>query len=75
MKKHLSSGKKAFANNHAWQAILIVIIVVMLAAPPEICLRKTCSRGRPIPSKVVVKTTYPKVVGYLSFIFPLETFS
>ncbi|MDB5031744.1 hypothetical protein [Mucilaginibacter sp.] len=64
------------------QSILILITVAGLLTPSAVHAQKT----QEIPpdsikyqgstyQKVTVKAQYPKVVGYLSFILPLETFS
>jgi hypothetical protein len=74
MKRHLSSSKKVFTKNLALQAILPVIIVVMLLAPRN-SFAQNMQSGASDTIKVLPKTTYPKVVGYLSFILPIVTVS
>jgi hypothetical protein len=74
MKKHLSSSKKVFAKNLALQAVLAVIIVGALLSPRN-SFAQNMQSGPSDTVKVLPKTTYPKVVGYLSFILPIVTVS
>jgi hypothetical protein len=73
MKKHLSSSKKAVAHS-AWQAVLMVTIIIALLSPRN-SFAQNMQPGSSDTTKAVAKTTYPKVVGYLSFILPIVTVS
>ena len=55
-------------------AVLMVIVIAVTLAPLN-SLAQTMTAGATDSTKAVVKPTYPRVVGYLSFILPLETFS
>ncbi len=64
----------AVESNIAWRSILTVIILAVLFSPRN----SFAQNMQPGPSdtvKVLQKTTYPKVVGYLSFILPIVTVS
>jgi hypothetical protein len=74
MKRHLSSSKKVFTKNLALRAILPVIIVTTLLFPRN-SFAQNMHSGASDTVKVLPKTTYPRVVGYVSFILPLETYS
>jgi len=74
MKKHLS-----LTNRRTGKIILLAVIIFASFAPQSLYAQ---TQTTPTDSTKMVdltpptlKTTYPKVVGYLSFIFPLETLS
>ena len=79
MKKHLFSSRKN-ASRNIWQSILMVIIIAGALSPCTLFAQKSQSMSadsakaqqnlNPTPA---VKPTYPKTVGYLSFILPLVT--
>ena len=74
MKKNLHTSKKVVKSIIAWQSILMAIIIAALLTPRN-SLAQNMKAGTSDTAKVIAKPTYPKVVGYLSFILPLETFS
>lgn len=81
MKKRLFLSRK-IASRGIWQSILTVIIIASSLCPQIVHAQKTQSAPadsakaqqyiNPAPA---VKPTYPRVVGYLSFILPLVTYS
>jgi hypothetical protein len=80
MKKHLWLSKKRVKSFRTWQNILMAIIIAGSLTPIKLFAQKipagtsdTTKVQQSINPKAVVKTTYPKVVGYLSFILPLFT--
>jgi hypothetical protein len=82
MKKSLLLIRNKITTCRNLQNILLLIIVAGLLAPSIVYAQKTQEvspdsikyQGSTY-QKVSVKSPYPKVVGYLSFILPLETFS
>lgn len=74
MKKNLHTLKKAAKQRIAVQGILIAITIVSLLAPGATFAQSAQARLSDT-TKAALKTTYPKVVGYMSFILPLETYS
>lgn len=79
MKKNLHAIKKRFSN-HLFRTLLLMVIVsltssiahaqkVMEVSPDSIQFHGS------LYQKIKTKPTYPRVVGYLSFILPLETLS
>jgi hypothetical protein len=81
MKKHLFLSRKV-ASRGIWQSILMVIIIVCSLSPRILFAQKTqtapadsAKAQQYINPAPAVKPTYPKTVGYLSFILPLVTYS
>jgi len=74
MKKNVLNSKKAIVKNVTLKPILMLLIIAALLAP-----RKTFAQNMQTAptdtTKAAPKPTYPRVVGYVSFILPLETFS
>ena len=55
---------------------MVVVLVVLAVLAPKNSNAQTMPTGTADTAKgLIPKATYPKVVGYLSFILPLETFS
>jgi hypothetical protein len=81
MKKHLCSVKNQAACRKTLLGILMIVIFAGLLNPVKIFAQKAA--GLPDSAKVqgtvnlksAQQTTYPKVVGYLSFIIPIVTVS
>jgi hypothetical protein len=81
MKKKLFPFKKTLTNSRPVQIILVLTFLVLLA--PKIVSAQKIQEVPPdsikflgsIYQKVTTKPTYPRAVGYLSFILPLETYS
>jgi hypothetical protein len=74
MKKNLQKFKKTIKSNPTLLAVLMVIIIAASLTPLN-SVAQSMAAGTADSTKAVVKPTYPRVVGYLSFILPLETFS
>jgi len=74
MKKHLPVSGKIFTGRRFLQATLAIFIVTCFAIPQNLFAQKI-QPGYADSAKMALKPTYPKVVGYLSFILPLETYS
>jgi hypothetical protein len=81
MKKHLFLNRKV-AGRGIWQSILMVIIITSSLSPQIVHAQKTqtapadsLKAQQYINPTPVVKPTYPKTVGYLSFILPLVTYT
>ena len=74
MKKKLQKCKNAIKSHPTLLAVLIVITLAASLTPLK-SVAQSMTAGRTDSTKAVVKPTYPRVVGYLSFILPLETFS
>ena len=74
MKKNLQKVKKTIKSNLTSLAVLMVIIIAASLTPLN-SIAQSMAGGSPDSTKAVVKPAYPRVVGYLSFILPLETFS
>jgi len=80
VKKHLSSAQQRAFNHLAWQTLGTAIIITGLFIPLTLSAQKIQAtaadsvkgQGVIIP-QTAVKPTYPRVVGYLSFILPLVT--
>ena len=79
MKKYLFLSRKNIANNSVWQGSIAVMLVACSLCPKALSAQK--SQSIPVDSSKTqqynpapaVKPTYPRVVGYLSFILPLVT--
>jgi hypothetical protein len=74
MKKNLPTTKAGVENSNTWRSILMVIILVVLLSPRNLFAQNMQS-GASDTVKVLPKTKYPKVYGYLSFILPIVTVS
>jgi hypothetical protein len=82
MKKPLHFGRRGAARSGILKSILITIVIVITVVPRNLYAQKntvsssdsTKAQGA-VSSITTVKTTYPKVVGYLSFIVPIVTFN
>jgi hypothetical protein len=74
VKKHLPANLARTANRPVWQIIFTIIIIAILFVPRHLFAQKMHA-GPSDTTKIIVKPTYPKVYGYLSFILPLETYS
>ena len=73
MKKNLHP-KKEVKTNVAWPIILMVVITSALFLPRN-SFAQGMQSGSTDTTKAPAKPVYPKVVGYVSFILPLETYS
>jgi hypothetical protein len=73
MRRNLQQNRKNSTSCRAWQIILTVVIAATLLTPRN-SFARNMQTGSSDTTKTA-KTTYPKVVGYLSFILPLETYS
>jgi hypothetical protein len=79
MKKFLLSKKTNITCNHFSKRILLVAITACALIPQTLLAQKAqavadTTKAREYGSpQLVVKPTYPKVVGYLSFILPIVT--
>jgi hypothetical protein len=80
MKNTLPLNTKKSGNHSIWQNISMMIIVAAFLSPKTLSAQK--STTMPADSSIVqqpvgpspnTKPTYPKTVGYLSFILPLVT--
>jgi hypothetical protein len=74
MKKNLHNLKKEITNRIALTGVLMATIIISLLAP-KTTFSQTAQARLSDTTKTAVKTTYPKVYGYMSFILPLETYS
>ena len=74
MKKNLHTSKKNFNKNAALHTILMIIFIATLSCPGK-TFAQTAMTNPADTTKAAPKTTYPKVVGYVSFILPLDTYS
>lgn len=74
MEKKLHKSSTGTNSVIAWQNILIAIVVACSIMPRN-SFAQGMRSGSSDTAKTTVKTVYPKVVGYVSFIFPLETYS
>ncbi|HEY5325676.1 MAG TPA: hypothetical protein VIJ27_01645 [Mucilaginibacter sp.] len=74
MNRHLHTNKKRVRSSIAWQSILTVTIIAFLLAPGNAFAQKL-QAASPDTAKTAAKPSYPKVVGYLSFILPLVSVS
>jgi len=74
MKKNLQKCKKTIKSNLISLAVLVVIIMAAALTPLN-SVAQSMASGSTDTTKAAAKPTYPKVVGYVSFIFPLETYS
>lgn len=74
MEKNLHKSKTGVESSIAWRSILMVIILAVLSAPRN-SFAQNMQSSPSDTAKVLPKTTYPKVVGYLSFILPIVTVS
>ncbi len=79
MVKKLFSSKKSITNNRTLQSVLIVIVIACLLTPRNLHAQSatvdTTKAMAPLIQQVAAKTTYPKTIGYLSFIIPVVTFN
>jgi hypothetical protein len=73
MKKNLHTNKKTVTGRSAVQIILMVAIIGTILAPRHSFAQSVASQSDTIKTKT--KQTYPKVVGYVSFILPIVTIS
>ena len=73
MKKKLLTKKTKGAMCNMVQIILTIVIIAALLTPRNSSAQSVT--GQPDTLKTKSKQTYPKVVGYLSFILPLVTVS
>ncbi|MDF2430991.1 MAG: hypothetical protein JWP44_622 [Mucilaginibacter sp.] len=77
MKKHLLSNRNPRSFPLVWQCLLTVIFTGLLM-PTALLAQATSTdstKTQTIYSAAPVKPQYPRVVGYVSFILPLETLS
>jgi hypothetical protein len=77
MKKNSHLISNRIANTRAVKGIFMLIILAATMVPRNACAQTatpdSSQTQRNIEHALPVKTTYPKVVGYLSFILPLVT--
>jgi hypothetical protein len=79
MKKLIPSNKKNITCNCFNKGILLVAIAACALIPQTLLAQKAQAAADTIKAReyespqLVVKPTYPKVVGYLSFILPIVT--
>jgi hypothetical protein len=74
MNRSLPTNKKRVKGNIAWQGILIIIVIAALLGPRNSFAQKSQTVSTDT-AKTTAKPTYPKVVGYVSFILPLVSVS
>ena len=74
MNRSLPTNKKRLKGNIAWHGILIIIVIAALLGPRNSFAQKSQAVSTDT-AKTAAKPTYPKVVGYLSFILPLVSVS
>jgi hypothetical protein len=82
MKKDLRLTKNGIKYFHSLRSILIIIVVLASLIPRNAFAQKagagssdTTKAQSAYNSNMAAKPTYPKVVGYLSFIIPIVTVS
>ncbi|HEY4322634.1 MAG TPA: hypothetical protein VGN20_01575 [Mucilaginibacter sp.] len=80
MKKTLPLNTKKKGDRSIWQNISMVIVIAGLLSPKTLLAQKSTSMPadsskvqQPVAPSPTAKPTYPKTVGYLSFILPLVT--
>jgi len=74
MKKNLRTKKKEINKNLLLPASLLAVMMATSLAPRD-SFAQSMSAGTGDTTKAAPKPVYPRVVGYVSFILPLETFS
>ncbi|MDB5006377.1 MAG: hypothetical protein JWP45_770 [Mucilaginibacter sp.] len=76
MKKHLLLNRNQRSFPAVWQCLLTMLFITGLLMPAALLAQSASTdstKTQTIYSALPVKPKYPKVVGYLSFILPLET--
>ena len=79
MKKRLFFNRKGLTGNRIIQSILMIAIIACALTPQTLFAQKaqaaadTTKAQQYASPQLEVKPTYPKVVGYLSFILPIVT--
>ncbi|HEY2581038.1 MAG TPA: hypothetical protein VGI43_04490 [Mucilaginibacter sp.] len=80
MKKTLPLNTNKIGNHSIWRGISMIIVVAALLSPGTLFAQKSTSLPadsskvqQPVNPSLTAKPTYPKTVGYLSFILPLVT--
>jgi hypothetical protein len=81
MKEYRNTIKKGAANNCFIQFTFVLIVLIASLVPGNLYAQKilassadsTKKAQEAADQKTVIQTTYPKVVGYLSFIVPIVT--
>src|ERR1700739_3392882 len=74
MKKNLRSNPVSSAVLLLTKCFFSALIIALLFVPQHSLAQSNADKSSDTTT-TVTKTTYPKVVGYLSFIFPLVTYS
>jgi hypothetical protein len=80
MKKNLRLSSKKSTIRNAWQGLAMAVIIAG-ALTPQKTLAQASTTSLPDSTKMqpiyqnAIKPSYPKAVGYVSFILPLETLS